>query len=642
MINFQRRELSSPLLGGLLIVIIFLTALGAAAPWNLRMGFIATALGILVLIASPVVRLGKPVLLLSLGFLLLGLAPFLPAPLFGIPVWRGVLENLGVETGGMVAIQWKQALEHHLSFVLIFLAGLWILGQRFSTSTSRNLALAFVLGVVFYVILAKVFADQIAEVNGRQKFGFLPNRNHTGNLLSVGFVCGLGALFQAVRQKEHFRWILLILANGLIIWTILSWNTSRAGIVLCFLGTLFWLVLLGKRYFGRHELKALGLVLLLVGGIYAISEFQVKDRVNTTVETITKEDPLHETKFSDWDFRVPIAQDTLQMISDAPLTGVGAGQFRWTFPQYRQETIVANNSVALHPESSWLWLAAELGIPSALCILALVVFLFVKGAANIKKPGHRDRALRFGCLVAAALLPLHSLFDVPAHRPSLLIASLFLFVLSQNPSEGEEGKSPRLPRWPSMTLAAFLLACGVPLLGSFWFGWNPPVVVRSEERLAEGASWYERVADLQDPLPPFEALALRQEIVSLAEGSMEEAPLDGRLYRLAGLAQLPSEFEAAETRRYFEIDRQLTPFSVSIPLLHASASMHYDLEELKDGWTAALTRAKAVDRLKGEGEGDPVTKGVLRAIASGAKKNPQFQSLAEEIRFERYGDSSKE
>ena len=638
--SIQRRDVSSTFLGASLLALIFLSVLGAAGPWHLRMGFIALSLGVLVVLAPPVSRLGKPIVLLSSGFLLFGLAPFLPADIFGVPGWRKELSELGVETGDLVTIQWKQALEFHLSLVLLFLSGLWLLGQRFSTRATRTLVVTFVLCVVFYAILSKISEEQIPLIRGRD-FGFFPNRNHSSNLLSLGFVCGLGALFQSLRNRRPLSAVILLIASGVIVWAVFSWNTSRSGIVLCLSGAVIWLGLLGRRYFGRQELKALGLVALLVGGVYAISEFRVKDRVTTTVEKISgDDDPINVSdsladslseravRLKEVDLRGPIAIDTVQMIAAAPLTGVGAGQFRWVFPQYRQETLTSPGNTALHPESSWLWLAAELGLPATACILALTALLFLKGLANIKKQRHRDRALRLGCLVAAALVPLHGLFDVPAHRPSLFLAALFLFVLSQNPEE-RESESNRVWRWPSCVLAVFLGAVGVRLLGTSWFGWTPPHPVKSGERLAEGVALYHQSTDLQNPLPPFEALSLREEVSKMAETEAREAPLDGRFYRLSALASLPLEFKAEMTGRHFEIDRRLSPHSVKIPLLQSSSALFYNLVEVEKAWLAAIERAKAVDEVKSKGPLE--VERALKVITSSAARNPQLKSLAERI-----------
>jgi len=602
------------------------------------MGSLALALGILMAVAPPVVRLGKVVVLLSLAFLLFGLAPFLPADFFGVPGWRKNLEDLGVQTGGLVAMQWKEALEHHLSYILLFFAGLWILAQRFSAPATRNLALAFVLTVATYALVSKLLEAHIPVSQGRLRFGFFPNRNHTSSLLSLGFLCGLGIVFQAVRNKKFLRLAVSSVAVGVILWATLSWNSSRAGIIFCLVGPLLWLILLGRRYFGRQEVRVLGLIVLLGGGVYSLSEFQVKDRIDLTVEKITgedqedakdslgAEDAVSAVKLTDLDFRVPVAIDTGRMIADAPLSGVGAGQFRWVFPQYREQTIVANNAVALHPESSWLWLAAELGIPATACVLGLVGFFFVRGAKNIKGANHRDRALRFGCLVAAALVPLHGIFDVPAHRPALFLSALFLFVLSQNPVE-RDSHSPKVPRWPSLVLALSLLVVGVRLLGSSWFAWSTPHLVHSGEDLAKGAARYREISDLKNPLPPFESLARRKEIMLLTEELVKDAPLDGRLYRLSALASLPLQFEAEKTARNFEIDRQLIPFSVRIPLLHASAALFYDPIEVKKGWLAALARAKDVDVVLGGGSAEADK--VRRSIASAVTRNPALKPIAD-------------
>ena len=629
----HHQQLSRPLVGGLLIALIFILALGAAGPWPLRTGTMALALGILMGFAPPVIRFRKPVVFLSAGFLIFGLASFLPAGIFGIPGWRENLKGLGVETGDLVAIQSKQALEYHLSFLLLFLSGLWILGQRFSASATRNLALTFVLAVAAYALVSKLLETQIDLNHGKLKFGFFPNRNHTSNLLSAGFLCGLGIIFQSVRNKNFYRLAASSVAAGVILWAVLSWNLSRSGIALCLAGPLLWLVLLGRRYFGKQEIKVLGLVVLLAGGVYGLSEFRVKDRVDKTIEEIEKvswadEDAASEVKLTDLDLRVPIAIDTAGMIADAPLSGVGAGQFRWVFPQYREQTIVVNRSVALHPESSWLWLAAELGIPAAACVLGLVVFLFVRGAKNIKKANHRDRALRIGCLVAAALVPLHGIFDVPAHRPALFLAALLLYALSQNPV-ARESEPTKFSRWSSLALALLLIAVGVRLLGASWFGWTPSHIVKSQERLAEGVAIYGRVSDLNNLPSPFESLELRKQIDRLAERSTPDAPLDGRLYRLSALALLPLNFEREKTARNFGIDRALTPYSVSIPLLHASAALFYNPDEVKKGWSAAVERAKAVDQIQDEG---PVaTKRALRVIAKSVARSPQLKELAEEI-----------
>ncbi|MDB4736001.1 O-antigen ligase family protein [Akkermansiaceae bacterium] len=569
---------------------------------------------------------------------LLSLGAFLPADLIGRPGWRDELEALGVETGKLNVIQWQMALEYHAVYLFLAFAALWILGLRFSQRATFQLALAFVIGVALYAIIAKISENQLAlNRGGTEAFGFFPNRNHNSNFLSLGFVCGLGAFFQAIRAKHFVRMAILLISNGVILWAVFSWNMSRSGIVLCLLGPCLWFIGLGWRYFGKNELKAFALIILLGVGVFVLNQFGVKERLSGTVEKIEEtfadenaaDGEEQVASLDDVDFRVSIAKDTFQLIGGFPLTGVGSGQFRWVFPQYRDLTITAHTSVAAHPESSWYWLAAEWGLPAALCLLLLVIFIYVGGYRNIRKRGNRDRALRFGCLVASAMVPLHSLFDVPAHRPSLLLASLVLFVISQNHQAAPELAPKKWSRALGVVVGLCLMTTGVLFLGATSFGWRKPLIVQSAEDLAQGAELYKKIKEEANPLNPLQSLPMREEVVEVAGQITRDVPLDGRLYRLRALASLPLVDRNKESATDFAIDRALTPFSMRIPRIHAAASLPYMGEEVAKGWQAALENADWVDEIKGETSRD--RDAVIRSIRSVVRKNPRFEAMALEV-----------
>ncbi|MDB4761650.1 O-antigen ligase family protein [bacterium] len=591
-------------------------------------------LGLLMVFSSRVVRLSRSTWLLGCGMVLLSLGAFLPADFIGRPGWRDELEALGVETGKLHVIQWQMALEYHAVYVCLAFAAFWVLGLRFSARATSQLALAFVMAVAFYAIIAKISENQLALNRGGETFGFFPNRNHNSNFLSLGFVCGLGAFFQAIRSKQFVRMAILLISNGVILWAVFSWNMSRSGIVLCLLGPCLWFIGLGWRHFGKNELKAFALIILLGVGVYVLNEFGVKERLSGTVEKIEEtfadenaaDDEEQVASLDDVDFRVPIARDTFQLIGRFPLTGVGSGQFRWVFPQYRYFAIAHLNEVAMHPESSWYWLAAEWGLPAALCLLLLVICIYVSGYRNIRKRGNRDRALRFGCLVASAMVPLHSLFDVPAHRPSLLLASLVLFVISQNYQAAPELAPKKWSRGLGVVVGLCLITTGVLFLGATSFGWRKPLIVQSAEDLAQGAELYKKIKEEANPLNPFQSLQMRKKVVEVANQITRNVPLDGRLYRLRALASLPLVDRNKETAADFAIDRALIPFSIRIPKIHAAASLPYLDEEVSKGWEAALKNADRVDEIKGETSRD--RDAVIRSIRSVVRKNPHLEAMA--------------
>ena len=565
---------------------------------------------------------------------LLSLGAYLPADLIGRPGWREGLEALGVETGKLNVIQWRMALEYHAVYFFLAFAAFWILGLRFSARATSQLAIAFVIGVALYAVVAKISENQLALNRGGETFGFFPNRNHNSDFLSLGFVCGLGAFFQAIRSKQFVRMAILLICNGVILWAVFSWNMSRSGIVLCLLGPCLWFIGLGWRYFGKNELKAFALSILLGVGVFALNEFGVKKRLdknlNDILEEVLNTPDLHESQeLTDITFRVLIARDTFNLFREFSMTGVGSGQFRWVFPHYRDLSTPVHHKVAAHPESSWYWLAAEWGLPAALCLLVLVILIYLAGYRNIRKRGNRDRALRFGCLVASAVVPLHSLFDVPAHRPSLLLASLVLFVISQNHQAAPELAPKKWSRALGVVVGLCLMTTGILFLGATSFGWRKPLIVQSAEDLAQGAELYKKIEEDTNPLNALQSLSMRKEVVEVAGQITRDVPLDGRLYRLRALASLPLVDRNKAIARDFAIDRALIPFSISIPKIHAAASLPYLDEEVAKGWQAALENAGRVDEIKGETRSERVR--VINSIRSVVRKNPRFEAVALEI-----------
>ncbi|MFD2256116.1 O-antigen ligase family protein [Luteolibacter algae] len=590
--------------------LLFLTIAGtfiSAAPWAMRTGALFLGCGLLVIAFPRIVPLPRPWIFLAGGMLLAGLAPFLPAAWFPIPEWRDGLEKLGVDTGTLVAIQWRQAAEQYVILSLVFLAGLWIAGQRASSSQLRNIAMAFTWAVALYAIFAVLLRSHLPVHTYGDHFGFFPNRNHSGTLLAMGAVCGSGAAFQAIRQKQLWRILAAFAAVGVCLWAAFVWSISRSGIILSGMGFSLWIALLGFKYFQRGQRKALGLVLLAAIGVYFIAESKVKNRIAETIDKanvagetldandLQAEDSAGLVKYKDVDFRVPVALDTFEMIADAPLTGVGGGQYRHIFPQYRHYSSIVNHAEAVHPESSWLWWAAEFGLPATLLLAAFVILLFVQAVRNIRQPKGRDRAIRFGCLAAAAVVPLHCFFDVPAHRTPLVWAAVLLFALSLNPPQNLSRKRPN--HLFTLATGLALIAVGIRLLGAEFSNFAVPYTTHADHARASGAQRYDGLAELTAK-DMFTGLEERGEIADEASQSIAIAPLENRLYRLRALSLLPIESQRQQVLDDFEIDRSLQPFSIRIPQIQSKALLAYDKIEAESILREALERKARVEAVR--------------------------------------------
>ena len=573
-----------------------------AAPWASQHGLLFTLAGTGMLIAPSFHRIPKSLLALAFLFLLLGASSFLPAAWFPTSVWREKLTSLGVATGSQVVIQQKHALEHYGFFAMSTLSGLWMIGHRPSSLQLRNLGLLFSGGVALYSIAAIILHETL-PVNRITSghFGFFPNRNHTGTYLAAGILIGLGAAIQGIRDRQFWRTGLAGLFTAISSTAILGWCISRGGVLALGIGLLLWIPFLGRNYLGRHGKPALIFMIILIVGAFFAAETTVGTRMTQTKEKVevalnqqkAGEELLlsegsKENAWTNVDFRIPTVLDTLHMIKSTPLTGVGAGQYQFIFPQYRNLTAKLNGNINVHPESDWLWIAAELGIPATVCLLIAVISAFALALSRIWNG--RDRALRSALLAGAAIIVIHGIFDVPGHRLAILwTGTLFL---------GLALPLPARTRHPITKGISYLAACSVLIAGlrlshisytqASWFPLTTDVNFY-EKALA---AYQDSCDSKKDSLQRFRDLTRAQK---LAQQSIAIVPLDRKLRQLEGLCDIRmTRFDEAD--RQFFIEQALAPTWVELPLNQGLAWVQYSPERAADAWKEAFARADWMDR----------------------------------------------
>jgi hypothetical protein len=595
---------------GLLWVGSFLVS----APWAGFHGVLFACVGLLLWLRPPPVSLPRPWWILAVVFALAGAAALLPVSGFAVPDWRRQLVALGVETGPLVAIQARQAAEMLAIFAITLVGGLWLAGHRASPSQVRRWALAFTLGVACYALAARLMQNSLQSslAAGEGHFGFFPNRNHTATYLAMGTLCGLGCVVQALRDKRFVVMSIALAATGVCLWAVAAWSISRAGVVLVAAACLLWLPLLGRRYLGRHGLWAVGLIALAAIGLFFIADSSVKQRLTQTIEKAgtligaeggpaAGEGTSALESGQNLDFRIPVALDTLDLIRDFKWTGIGAGQFYYVFPQYRKRTTVAQDADGYHPESDWLWMAAETGIPATLALLALVLLAFWKSLAGVLRG--RDRALRSACLVAALLVPLHGIFDVPGHRITLAWSAAFLFALSLHSPTASS--SLARTRFKLFRFLAFpLLAAAVFLIRAQWGGGSQPALTTAKVALAEAQRLYADDQRLQKAATakgaayqPDPAADKLEQALQILNHATPVAPLDRDLLRYQAFLAFHFDDKQELIDRTFAIDRALLPGRVALCLRQAEALLAVDPRMAAAIAREALVRSVALTRI---------------------------------------------
>ncbi len=616
-----------------------------AGPWMGFHGLFLGSIGLLMWWRPPVVALPRVWWIFAMVFGVGCGAAFLPVGWIGSPPWRAHLEAIGVQTGGQVAIQARQAAESVGLILITLLIGLWLAGQRASAGQLRRWALAFTVGVAGYAIAARLVLDVPHAGQAAGHFGFFPNRNHSATYLAMGTICGLGCTLQALRDRRMPAMVVALVATAVCLWAVAGWSISRAGVVLVASGVGVWLAMLGPRYLGRNGGRVLALIALAGGGLFFIADSGVKDRIAKTAEKAgtvwakpTEPDATGQAKpditsSHELDFRIPTALDTLDLIRDFKWTGIGAGQYIYVFPQYRNRTAVANDSDNHHPESDWLWMTAETGIPATLALAALVAAAAWWAGRDIRNG--RDRAVRAGCLAAALLVPLHGLFDVPGHRITLALGAAFLFALSLRTEVGKP-----FSKWSSRVVATGIITIAAFLIVAQWFGGPPPALAAADTALAQARQLYAEDRALQltpqansvPGQPDGDEEDLLEKGLEILANAETIAPLDRSVRRYQGFLALHFDDLLETVHRSYEIERELDPTWIDAPLQQALSWSNKNLDETRMLWSEAIRRAKSLDH---RNHRDSVFENRTHAkIREQGRANPALERLWTELPIE--------
>jgi len=446
--------------------------------------------GLALLIGRPAVRPGWFPLLLALAFCILALLAFLPQTYWPVPSWRAALAQSGlVPLADSISPQPWLGWFWWWMLVASCLVGSFLLSNPLA---GRSLALflhAVALVVAIYAVLS-IMARQTGwryPFAGGADFGLLPNRNHTATLLFVGAIVSFGLMQWEVVSGNRAAAALAALCAAPPLAGLLFFSTSRAGVVFLAFGLVLWVIGAAHGRARRDIHIALAVLAAFSVLLFALGGSTVRDRLAALWHSASAV-KVGEDHVAEVDFRQPIARDTSRLIADFPLTGIGLGQFAGVFPQYRKDSSRA--AKVLHPESDWLMVAAETGIPSAAALAALVFWFLLRcwrARTTVDGPLRWTVASAVGAAVA------HAAIDVPWHRFAL---GWFLLVVAMTsvPSSGLAIKRPALVRMVYSFLGLVLLAAGIFVARDKYEGRHPApyrveIFNRELQSLADAKQW---------------------------------------------------------------------------------------------------------------------------------------------------------
>lgn len=636
--------------GGMWLVLLAVTFM-VRTEWAEFHGYLLMSLGALVLVCRPAAKVPAAWWALAAVFVVAGAMAFLPAGWFYYPEWRRNFDAIGIATGPLVAIQSKPAVEQYVVFAITLFVGIWMAGFRANGFNLRLWSLAFTAGVAGYAIVSKILWDQdLAAGKGifGEHYGFFRNRNHTATYLVMGALCGFGGVVQCARDKRFGLMALFLVPTGVCFWALVGLSVSRAGPVLLVAGLLAWLVLLGIRYLGRNEVVALAVLAIAGAALFLAKPSRVKDRLfglASSAEAVVSagkagdggaDGPDLLANLSQLDNRVSIGLDALPMIRDFKWTGVGAGQFVSIFPQYRNRAAVSNDYFNKHPENDWLWMACEAGVPATLALAGITVLAVATGWRAVR--AGRERALRGACLIAALVVPIHGLMDVPGHQITLALSACWLFAMALG-SRGGDGASCLPSAWWPRIQALFILGAGWTFLNGGWWGIGRPATHASTVALEKAQAAYpenlkpfeEAWRNQSDYQPSPENDPMEKSIREL-ERELAVAPLDRHVMRFQALMASSYWNKTELIDRNFRWERELEPSWIAILIWQAETWSHLEPGRSDALIKEAIRRAERIDSIQ---PGTRFSKAATIAkIREYLNYTPDFRKAVSEAAFE--------
>jgi len=302
-----------------------------------------------------------------------------------------------------------------------YLATYWAVSSICSRFPRRR---AVWLTVFSALVLVALYSLVQHKLNPEMLFGHLRYTNY-GERLGGTYICPnhIAHLFQMWTPLclvflfiPQFGWFWRIcFGYALPLFVLLIYQTqSRAGLLGLIAGVATTGLLLMLRKSRRAFYFALLVVPLLgagaLGGLWAGSSM-FRERMQPVVKFVDHQFSKTDIDDEFKDFRPQTWLDSLGMIKERPLFGVGPGNYGQTFPEYRQR-VIANRMETVHPHNEYIELLAEYGLIGALLVVGVLVSVLVPLIRLIKTSKRLIHVLPAVALLAAlAGTAVHGFFD---------------------------------------------------------------------------------------------------------------------------------------------------------------------------------------------------------------------------------------
>jgi len=288
--------------------------------------------------------------------------------------------------------------------------------------------------------------------------GTFANPNHTACFWILTFPL---AVYLAAGNRGYRR--IVWTAASALIFSAGALTFSRGSLLSMAVQLLFVSIiitaLLKKLHYFTRIMAVLALLCVFAGGILQISSLRRERNLHTlTVDEHWKPG----TGDAAFEIRYTLAQDTIDMISDHPLTGSGPGTFDHIYPAYRSPGIYILANAA---HNDYLQLASEFGLPFLILFLLFIVAILKDAGRAIYKGPPADRPFVTAAFLSFIGFCAFMLVDFNLRIPANGI--LFFFISGCIVAMSRDGTAAP-PAVPGLRKAVsiFMIASGVVILAA--------------------------------------------------------------------------------------------------------------------------------------------------------------------------------
>ena len=555
---------------------LLLLALGNGRnPWVPALA--AAVVGGLLVMNPPRNRLPYSFLFLAAAMALSPLLALLPLPAALQADWRQALVN---DHGLNLPMTWSAqpwvTWENWCAMMVVLLWFAWGAGHWQTSGDRAPVMRQLALGLSLLAIVSLAFhflgwQPQSWGVGTEKDIGPYANRNHFSCLMAMNAVLCIATAYDLLRRKNSL-WV--VFALGLVpSFAAVMVNTSLGGLLIFSAGITAWLAFATLRGKSLQKVAIAGsIVLVLTAGVLLFGQHllgQMFDSDTSIIEKMTE------------GARPAVYRDTLALIAQNPVLGVGMGNFAAVFGMTNS---MAEGYVRFrHPESDWLWFLAEVGwLATLVLLISLVLFVSWMGLwkASQGSTQRRERRARLAAGLAVLVSIGHGAVDVPNHTLShaLIVALLAGMALHHQPLSAAPGRLLVLP----FRLGGILLIGAACLWGATGFGYMTPM----------GESiWRRDLAQSKAFLRQGEVKAAAEVI----EHVIQATPLSWEAYFVRAETSLKLGLPSSQALADFARARALEPNVANYCMIEAQLWLRFDPMMAVPAWREALRREKSED-----------------------------------------------